>query len=86
MTFKSIFYAALTYFYCGIVAEENKKHGEAVCYFENAVEQLKDAWKSASKISNDKTSIFKEIQNFTLQTFNEKFRLVELNVFFCFYR
>jgi hypothetical protein len=47
------------------VAEEGKKRGQAVCYFEAAVERLKEAWKNAEKISSDKTTVFKDVHTFT---------------------
>lgn len=47
------------------MAEEAKKRGQAVCYYEAAVERLKEAWKNAEKISSDKTAIFKDVQQFT---------------------
>ena len=65
MTYKLSYYLALTYFCSGLVAEENKKRGEAVCYYEAAVERLKDAWKNAEKLSSDKTNAFKDAHIFT---------------------
>jgi hypothetical protein len=65
LIYKSSYYLSITYYCCGIIAEENKKRGEAVCYFENAVERLKDGWKNAEKISSDKTAIYKDAHTFT---------------------
>ncbi len=67
LTYKLSYYLAITYYCCGIIAEENKKRGEAVCYYENAVERLKDSWKNAEKISSDKTSIYKDAHTFTTE-------------------
>ncbi len=64
LTFKLSYYLSVTYYCCGLIAEENKKRGEAVCYFENAVERLKDSWKNAEKISSDKTAIYKDAYTF----------------------
>ena len=47
------------------MAEEGKKRGQAVCYFEAAVERLKEAWKNAEKISSDKTAVYKDVHTFT---------------------
>jgi hypothetical protein len=48
-----------------LIAEEGKKYGQAVCYYEFAVEKLKEAWKNAEKISSDKTNVFKDAHIFT---------------------
>lgn len=72
LTYKCSYYLSMTYYCCGLVAEENKKHGDAVCYFENALERLKEGWKNAEKISSDKTAIFKEIHTFTHDILAEK--------------
>ncbi len=65
LTYKLSYYLSITYYFCGLISEENKKRGEAVCYFENAVEYLKDGWKNAEKISSDKTAIYKDAHVFT---------------------
>ena len=65
LTYKLSYYLALTSFCSGLVAEETKKRGQAVCYYEAAVERLKEAWKNAEKISSDKTNIFKDAHIFT---------------------
>lgn len=63
----------MTYFCCGLLADENKKRGEAVCYYENAAEQLKDAWRNATKISSDRSSIYKDAHTYTLELVTEKY-------------
>lgn len=65
LTYKLSYYLALTYFCSGLVSEENKKHGQIVCYYEAAVERLKEAWKNAEKISSDRANVFKEAHIFT---------------------
>lgn len=72
LTYKSAYYLSITYYCCGLIADENKKHGEVVCYFENALERLKDGWKNAEKISSDKTALFKEVQTYTHDMMAEK--------------
>lgn len=72
LTFKISYYFAVTYFCLGQVAEENKKRGEMVCYYENALEQVKEAWKNATKISSDKAAPFKEAYSYALELFSEK--------------
>ncbi|CAF1230111.1 unnamed protein product [Rotaria magnacalcarata] len=64
LTYKLSYYFALTYYCCGLVAEEGKKYGHSVCYYDAAIERLKEAWKNAEKISSDKTNIFKEAHTF----------------------
>ena len=65
LTYKLSYYFGLTYYCCGLVAEEGKKRGQAVCYYEAAVERLKEAWKNAEKISSDRTAVFKDTHQFT---------------------
>lgn len=77
LTFKVSYYLAVTYFCSALVTEEKKKRGEALCYYENAVEQLKEAWKNATKISSDKASIFKEGHAFVMDLFSEKCRIAK---------
>lgn len=60
LIYKSAFYLSITYYCNGLIAEENKKHGETLCYYENALERLTDGWKTAEKISSEKTNLFKE--------------------------
>jgi hypothetical protein len=48
-----------------LLSEENKKRGQAVCYYEVAIEKLRDAWKNAEKISSDKTLVYKDAHTFT---------------------
>ena len=36
-----------------------------MCYYEAAVERMKEAWKNAEKISSDKTAAFKDVNTFT---------------------
>ncbi|CAF1202317.1 unnamed protein product, partial [Didymodactylos carnosus] len=74
VTYKLSYYLAMTYFYCGITAEDNKKRGEAVCYYEAAVERLKEAWKNAAKISNDKVQPFQESCTFTTDVLVGKYK------------
>ncbi|CAF0735791.1 unnamed protein product [Adineta steineri] len=74
LTYKLSYYLAITYYCCGNIAEENKKRGEAVCYFENAVERLKDGWKNAEKISSDKTTIYKDAHAFAYDLIMEKYK------------
>ncbi|CAF3354792.1 unnamed protein product [Rotaria socialis] len=64
LTYKLSYYFALTYYCCGLVAEEGKKYGHSVCYYDAAIERLKEAWKNAEKISSDKANIFKETHTF----------------------
>ncbi len=66
LTYKFSYYLAIAYYCSALISEENKKRGETVCYFENAVERLKDSWKNAEKISSDKTSIYKDAHTFTM--------------------
>jgi hypothetical protein len=72
LTYKMFYYLSMAYFFCGLLADENKKRGEAVCYYEHSIEQLKAAWKSATKISTDKTTMFKDAHNFLIELFTEK--------------
>ena len=65
LTYKLSYYLAVAYFFSGLGAEEAKKRGQAVCYYEAAVERLKEAWKNAEKISSDKTNVFKDAHTFT---------------------
>lgn len=65
MTYKLSYYLAVAHFCSGLAAEENKKHGQAVCYYEAGVERLKEAWKNAEKISSDKVNTFKDAHTFT---------------------
>ena len=65
LTYKLSYYLAVTYYCCGLSADETKKRGQAVCYYEAAVERLKEAWKNAEKISSDKTNVFKDAHAFT---------------------
>jgi hypothetical protein len=65
LTYKLSYYLAITYYCSGLIAEESKKYGQSVCYFEVAVERLKEAWKNAEKISSDRTNIFKDAHAFT---------------------
>ena len=62
----------MTYYCGGLLADESKKRGEAVCYYENAVEQLKEAWKNATKISSDKSAIYKDAHTYALELVTEK--------------
>ncbi|UJR31730.1 hypothetical protein I4U23_019210 [Adineta vaga] len=77
LTYKISYYRAITYYCCGIIAEENKKRGEAVCYFENAVERLKDGWKNAEKLSTDKTSIYKDAHAFTSNIITGRYKSIK---------
>ncbi|CAF0803217.1 unnamed protein product [Didymodactylos carnosus] len=54
--------------------KENKKRGEAVCYYEAAVERLQEAWKSAAKISNDKLQPFQESHTFSTDVIVGKYK------------
>lgn len=65
MTYKFSYYFALTHFYSGVIAEGDKKYGQMVCYYESAVEKLKEAWKSAEKISSEKAAPLKDAHLFT---------------------
>ena len=65
LTYKTAYYLSLTYYFCGLVAEDSKKRGEAVCYYENALERLKDGWKNAEKISSDRAAVYKDAHTFT---------------------
>ncbi|CAF4180831.1 unnamed protein product [Rotaria sp. Silwood2] len=85
LTYKLSYYLSITYYCNGLIAEENKKHGESVCYFENAIERLKDGWKNAEKISTDKTSIYKDAHTFTIDIIMGKYKIVKRdndNVYF----
>lgn len=73
LTYKLSYYLALTSYCEGLAATENKKYGQMVCYFESAVERLKEAWKNAEKISSDKTAMFKDVHNFSMDTAATKF-------------
>ncbi|CAF1159923.1 unnamed protein product [Rotaria sp. Silwood1] len=77
LTYKLSYYFALTYYCCGLIAEENKKHGQSVCYYEAAVERLKEAWKNAEKISSDKTNIFKDAHMFTNDVIMGKYKVAK---------
>ncbi|CAF1355817.1 unnamed protein product [Rotaria sordida] len=77
LTYKLSYYLALTYYCCGLIAEENKKHGQAVCYYEVAVERLKEAWKNGEKISSDKTNIFKDAHMFTNDVIMGKYKVAK---------
>jgi hypothetical protein len=72
LTFKLSYYLSIAYYCCGLIAEENKKRGESVCYYTTAVERLKDSWKNAEKISTDKTSIYKDAYTFAHDVIMEK--------------
>lgn len=72
LTYKLSYYFAFAHYSSGLAAEENKKHGEAVCYYEAAVEKLKEAWKNAEKISSDRTNAFKDAHTFTYDVFMGK--------------
>jgi hypothetical protein len=65
LTYKLSYYLAITYYCSGLIAEESKKYGQSVCYYEAAVERLKEAWKTAEKISSDRTNVFKDAHVFT---------------------
>ncbi|CAF1153019.1 unnamed protein product [Adineta ricciae] len=85
LTYKLSYYLAVTYYCCGMIAEETKKRGEAVCYFENAVERLKDGWKNAEKVSSDKTSVYKDVHAFTTNIITAKYKSMKRdndNVYF----
>ncbi|CAF1156375.1 unnamed protein product [Rotaria sp. Silwood1] len=77
LIYKISYYLAITYYCNGLIADENKKHGEAVCYFENAIERLKDGWKTAEKISTDKTNLYKDAHSFTIDIIMEKYKIVK---------
>ncbi|CAF1254501.1 unnamed protein product [Rotaria sordida] len=85
LTYKLSYYLSITYYCNSLIADENKKHGEAVCYLENAIERLKDGWKNAEKISTDKTNIYKDAHTFTIDMIMEKYKIVKRdndNVYF----
>lgn len=65
LTYKLSYFFALAHYFSGLVAEENKKYGQSVCYFEAAGERLKEAWKNAEKISSSSTNVFKDAHTFT---------------------
>ncbi|CAF4212639.1 unnamed protein product, partial [Rotaria sp. Silwood2] len=77
LTYKLSYYLAITYYCCGLVAEESKKHGQALCYYEAAVERLKEAWKNAEKISSDKTNAFKDAHTFTNDIIMGKYKVAK---------
>ncbi|CAF0965313.1 unnamed protein product [Adineta ricciae] len=77
LTYKLSYYLALAYYFSGLVAEESKKYGQSVCYYEAAVERLKEAWKNAEKISSDKTNVFKDAHTFTYDVVMGKFKVAK---------
>lgn len=74
LTYKLSFYFGLSLFFSGLVSEEAKKRGHAVCFYQSAVDRLNEAWKTAEKISSDKTSMFKDVHQFASDVFNGKFK------------
>ena len=74
LTYKLSFYFGLSHFFSGVVAEEAKKRGQAVCFYQAAVDRLAEAWKNAEKISSDRTAMFKDVHQFSSDVLNGKFR------------
>ena len=74
LTYKLSFYFGLSNFFSGVVAEEAKKRGQAVCCYQAAVDRLTEAWKNAEKISSDRTAAFKDVHQFSSDVFNGKAR------------
>ena len=72
LTYKSSYYLSITYYCCGLLAEESKKRSEALCYYENSMEKLKEAWKNATKISSDKAAIYKDAHTYALGLIQDK--------------
>ncbi|UJR14946.1 hypothetical protein I4U23_001927 [Adineta vaga] len=77
LTYKLSYYLAIAYYFSGLVAEENKKYGQSVCYYEAGVERLKEAWKNAEKISSDKANIFKDAHTFTYDVVMGKYKVAK---------
>ncbi|CAF0888609.1 unnamed protein product [Adineta steineri] len=77
LTYKLSYYLAITYYFSGLVAEENKKYGQSVCYYEAGVERLKEAWKNAEKISSDKANVFKDAHTFTNDVVMGKYKVAK---------
>ncbi|CAF4256660.1 unnamed protein product [Rotaria socialis] len=85
LIYKSSYYLAITYYCNGLIAEDNRKHGECVCYYENSIERLTNGWKTAEKISTDKTNAYKEANTFTNDMIMRKYKIAKRdndNVYF----